>query len=70
MASKTHCDCFNIFKVRYYTIPTDPINESSISYAVFPPKDGKDALFNSTMSCYLWMMATGKSLLGAGANSC
>ena len=51
------------FKVRHYAIPTDPMNESSISYPMFSLEDDKDALFNPAMSCYLLMTTAGKCLL-------
>ena len=38
---------------------------SSIPYAMFPPEDDKDALFNPAMSCYLLMTAAAVFALGA-----
>lgn len=43
------------------------MNESSVSYTMFSPKDDKDTSFNSAMSCCLWMKAAGKSLFDAEA---
>ena len=51
------------FKVRHYAIPTDPMNESSISYPMFSLEDDKDSLFNPAMSCYLLMTTADKCLL-------
>ncbi|MXQ87540.1 hypothetical protein E5288_WYG000097 [Bos mutus] len=54
--------CANLFEalVRHYAIPTDPMNESSISYPMFSLEDDKDALFNPAMSCYLLMTTAGE----------